>query len=421
MRILESRGGVIPGNYDPVNLAVSYYFVMLCVYTSFNSILPGIVMIAAQMLFYALTLNAWSNITRSLNYRHIAFIFLATIVFIVSFFFAKDENVFGQVGLTLIRWCIPLFFLGAAIRNVDDLEEKIKVASILILGFTYISIFVTKSSGNVVEAYSQDVGYQSSIPFVIFLSDYLIKRKIGDLIGAVLAFFAVLMGGARGPLLCIAIAFFMLWICFGKFDGKSSVVSFVVLVVFSILALVFYQDVLLMLISLFEKFGVSTRILMGLVENSIADDSSRSTLRNFALDYAKQHILLGTGVINDRKLIYDNITITSNKTVYGYYCHNFFFENLMQFGLVPGVIICAIWLKTIFSPMRRFNPNTLIIVATVMVAAGFLPLLVSYSYTTYQYFFLLIGFAFSYKNILMRYEASLGGKTNNAQTNRLAR
>ena len=346
---------------------------------------------------------------------------MATIVFIVSFFFAKDENVFGQVGLTLIRWCIPLFFLGAAIRNVDDLEEKIKVASILILGFTYISIFVTKSSGNVVEAYSQDVGYQSSIPFVIFLSDYLIKRKIGDLIGAVLAFFAVLMGGARGPLLCIAIAFFMLWICLGKFDGKSSVVSFVVLVVFSILALVFYQDVLLMLISLFEKFGVSTRILMGLVENSIADDSSRSTLRNFALDYAKQHILLGTGVINDRKLIYDNLTINSNKTVYGYYCHNFFFENLMQFGLVPGVIICAIWLKTIFSPMRRFNPNTLIIVATVMVAAGFLPLLVSYSYTTYQYFFLLIGFAFSYKNILMRYEASLGGKTNNAQTNRLAR
>lgn len=409
MQKIESRGGIIPGNYDPVNLAVSYYFVMLCVYTSFNSILPSIVMTATQMLFYALTLNALLSIAKSLNYRHIIFILVAAIVFILSFFFAKDEDVFGRVGLTLIRWCIPLFFLGASIRNIDDLEKKLKIASVLILVFTYVSTFVTKSSGNVVEAYSQDVGYQTAIPFVVFLSDYLMKKKKGDLIGVVFAFLAVLMGGARGPLLCIAVAFFMVWICLGKFDGRNVIASFVVLVILSIFVLTFYQEILLMLIQVFEKFGISTRILTGLIGNNIADDSSRSTLRNFAIDYAKQHILLGTGIINDRKLIYDNLTINSNKTVYGYYCHNFFLENLMQFGLMPGVIICVIWLKTIISPMRRFNPGVLKTVAIAMVTAGFLPLLVSYSYITYQYFFLLIGFVFSYENILTQYRASAEG------------
>ena len=109
-------------------------------------------MTATQMLFYALTLNALLSIAKSLNYRHMIFILVAAIVFILSFFFAKDEDVFGRVGLTLIRWCIPLFFLGASIRNIDDLEKKLKIASVLILVFTYVSTFVTKSSGNVVEA-----------------------------------------------------------------------------------------------------------------------------------------------------------------------------------------------------------------------------------------------------------------------------
>lgn len=409
MQKFESRGGIIPGNYDSVNLAVSYYFVMLCVYTSFNSILPGIAMTMIQMLFYALTANAFFCMARSLNYKHIIFILLATIIFILSFFFARDEAVFGTVGLTLIRWCIPLFFLGSAIRDIDDLEKKMKIASIFILSFTYISTFVTRSSGNVVEAYSQDVGYQTLIPFVVFFSDYLVKKKKSNLIVVGLAFFAVLMGGARGPLLCVAVAFFLVWICLGKFDGKSVIASFIVLVILSVLLLYFYQNLLLILVQLFEKFGVSTRILTGLIGNNLADDSSRGTLRNFALNYAKQHVLLGTGIINDRKLIYDNLTINSNKTVYGYYCHNFFLENLMQFGLVPGMVVSAVWLKTIVAPMRRFNPEKLKTVAIAMCAAGFLPLLVSYSYITYQYFFLLIGFAFSYESILVYYKASSGG------------
>lgn len=406
MEKLESKGGIISGNYDPVNLAISYYFVMLCCYTSFNSILPGLVMSAIQFLFYVLTINAVFCVAKSLNYRHIIFMFLAIVIFIVSFLFAKDEEVFVRVGLTLVRWCIPLFFLGASIRDVDDLRRKMKIASIVILGFTYISTFVTQSSGNVIEAYSQDVGYQTVVPFVIFFSDYLIERKKMDLLGVVLSFLAVLMGGARGPLLCVAVAFFLVWICLGRFDGISIIVSFGMVIILSILILSFYQEILLTLIQIFDKFGISTRILTGLAGNNIAEDSSRSTLRSFAFNYAKQHIMFGTGIINDRKLIYDNLTINSNKTVYGYYCHNFFLENLMQFGLLPGIVVCAIWIKNICFPMRRFNPICLRVIAIVMCVAGFLPLLVSYSYITYQYFFLLIGFTFSYDNILTYYNFS---------------
>ena len=76
----------------------------------------------------------------------------------------------------------------------------------------------------------------------------------------------------------------------------------------------------------------------------------------------------------------------------------------MQFGLAPGIVICAIWVKNSVSPLRRCNPENLRIIAIIMCAAGFLPLLVSYSYITYQYFFLLAGFAFSYKNILVLHD-----------------
>ena len=404
MQVLDTKRGLLPGNYDPVNIAISYYFVMLCIYTSFASIIPGIAMTMIQMMFYMLTANAIFCIGRSLNYKHITFCFLAAIALISSLFVAKDTDVFSRVGLTLVRWCFPLFFLGAAVRDIDDLKQCMRKASAVIIALTYISTFVTKSSGNVVEAYSQDVGYQTVIPFVVFFLDYLLQRRKKDLLGVVLAFFAILMSGARGPLLCAAIGFFMAWICLGKFDTKSVIATFFALIFLSTIVIVFYQDILFALIQLFNKFGISTRVLTGLAGSNIADDSSRSMLRNFALDYAKNHILFGTGIINDRKLIYDNLTINSNKTVYGYYCHNFFLENLMQFGLAPGIVICAIWVKNIVSPLRRCNPENLRIIAIIMCAAGFLPLLVSYSYITYQYFFLLAGFAFSYKNILVLHD-----------------
>lgn len=404
MQTLKTRGGLLPGDYEPVNIAISYYCVMLCIYTSFASIIPGIAMTMIQMMFYMLTANAIFCIGRSLNYKHITFCFLAAIALIISLFVANDTDVFSRVGLTLIRWCFPLFFLGAAVRDVGDLKQCLRKASAVIITLTYISIFVTKSSGNVVEAYSQDVGYQSVIPFVVFFSDYLLQRKKKDLIGVLLAFFAILMSGARGPLLCAAIGFFMVWICLGKFDCKKVVVTLVTLILLSAVVIVLYQDILLALIQLFNKFGISTRVLTGLAGSNIAYDSSRSMLSNFALDYAKSHILFGTGIINDRKLIYDNLTINSNKTVFGYYCHNFFLENLMQFGLAPGIVICTVWVKNFVSPLRRCNPENVRIIAIVMCAAGFLPLLVSYSYITYQYFFLLAGFVFSYKNILILHD-----------------
>lgn len=401
MQILKTRRGLLPGTYDPVNIAISYYFVMLCIYTSFANIIPGIVMTTIQMMFYLLIANSIFCIERSLNFKHIIFCFLAITALIASFSIAKDTDVFIKVGVTLIRWCFPLFLLGAAVRDVDDLKHCMRKACVVIIILTYISTFITQTSDNVVKAYSHDVGYQSVISFVVFFSDYLLQRKKGDLIIAVLAFFAILMGGARGPLLCATIGFFMAWLCLGEFNKKSVIVLFFVLILLLTIVFIFYQYILFTLIQLFNNFGISVRVLNGLAENNIAVDSSRSTLWNFALDYAKNHTLIGTGIINDRKLIYDNLTINSNKTVYGYYCHNFFLENLMQFGLFPGIVICVMWVKIIFLPLRRYNPKNLRIIAIVMCAVGFLPLLVSYSYITYQYFFLLVGFALSYKNILM--------------------
>lgn len=394
------RCGLIPGNYDAVNMAVAYYMIMLCIYSSFATIIPGILMLMVQMLFYGLALNAVNQIVRSFNGKHIIFIDVACIVLICSLFTTKDFDVFGRVGITLVRWCIPLFLLGVAIRDIDDLLKKMKIAAYAVLLITYISIFVTRTSSNVIAAYSQDVGYQNAVPFVIFFMEYMTQKKKSDILGIIVSFVAVLMGGARGPLLCIGVAFFLAWVFLADFDGKSVIVMFVMLMVLFVFAFLFYKDILYVLIGIFEKFGISTRVLSGLISNEIADDASRSTLRNFALEYAKQHPIVGTGIINDRKMIYDNLTINSNKTVYGYYCHNFFLENLMQFGLIPGIIICVSWVKMFLKPMLRRNDENVRICAIVMCTLGFVPLLVSYSYITYQYFFLLAGFGFSYKNIM---------------------
>ncbi len=394
------RCGIVSGSYDAVNIAIAYYMVILCIYSSFEKVLPGIIMTGIQLIFYGLVVNALKWIVRSLNVKHVYFIFIFIVIFIVSLFIAKDIDVFREVGLTLMRGGIPLFFLGASVRDCEDLLSKLRRTSWTVLLIIYVSTFVTKSSGNILDAYSQDVGYQVVMPFVLFFADYMVKKRKLDLIGMLLSIIGVLMGGARGPLLCIVIAFFVTWLLFGNFEGKNALVTVGALAVGSVLFFVFYEDILNILMNFFEEFGISTRLLMGLANNSLADDSSRSILRNFAIDYAVQHPVLGTGIINDRKLIYDNLTINSNKTVYGYYCHNFFLENMMQFGLIPGIVIGGIWLKIIIKPMLKFNEINIRSVAVIMCTIGFLPLMVSYSYITYQYFFLMVGFVLAYKSIL---------------------
>ena len=116
-------------------------------------------------------------------------------------------------------------------------------------------------------------------------------------------------------------------------------------------------------------------------------------MSEYAFNYATNNVIRGTGLINDRILLYNSLSVDTNKTVFGYYCHNIFLEKLMQFGLIPGILFCGAMIYVIIKQfiIRASDDDKGIMI--ILLTVGLLPLLVSYSYLSYQYYYLFIAFA----------------------------
>lgn len=378
--------------YNPVNTAIVYYVLMISVNNNFLVVIPRELWLFVELFFYILFVRAIRHIVSSIRPKHVLLISVFIIAYLVSYMFAKDTVIHYDVVLVILRWCAPLYFLGLAVNDSQNLFSLFKIVSVVTIVFSLFGIFVLGSNSAMLWAYSQDTGYQALFPFAVFGADFFGNKKKSSILVMVLSFVLMLMGGARGPLLafllCFVLEFFFL------FDHKSrNVIIYIsVIIILVLLYFIFFDIIMDFLIQTFSSLGISVRVLTGIRSGSISADSSRSQLADFAIQYIKDHPFSGTGFINDRRLIYDNLTVDSNKTVFGYYCHNFFLEICMQFGLIIGFIISVLFCRKVFKSISKKNDSHCRLLVSVLLSIGFFPLMVSYSYLTHQYFYLLFGF-----------------------------
>ena len=198
------------------------------------------------------------------------------------------------------------------------------------------------------------------------------------------------MSGSRGPLLC-AIAGAVLAYSIIKGINRRDVYSFSLLFIVYVIYSVYRIEILTWILDIFNSMNVSVRSIEMLLYDDITNDDARNKLRSIATNYILEHPILGSGFINDRVYIYSNYVMNKTATVYGSYCHNFFLEILMQFGLLPGIIIITIFIKKIVFTFKYAISQTereyLIVITTI----GIFPLLVSRSWITFHLFYMVLG------------------------------
>ena len=255
-----------------------------------------------------------------------------------------------------------------------------------------LSIFVFKSNSILDSAYSQDMGYEALVPFVIFTGILLKKRTAYNIFGMIASIIFVVMSGARGPLLCLLLSCLVLFLIYAQMDIKKLLAVAVIGGFCAVIVFINYQAIMQWLISVFDSFGVSTRILYGLLNKDLSDDVMRGRLRSFAWEYVKNHVIGGTGFVNDRQLIYESLLVGVAQGASGTYVHNFFLELMMQFGLVPGLFMSVLFsTKLIKSFSRQYSFNTKLFLS-MLLSIAFWPLMISRSYLSVAYFYLLSGF-----------------------------
>lgn len=400
------------------NIAIAYYFIMISVNSNFRVFIPNGVWFAIELVFYILLLFSLKSIYKSFNKYHCFVVILFLLVYLPSFIFTSNKEVHYSFLDFLVRWGLPLFLLGLSVNNYNDLFNKMKGVSVLYCIFAVIGIFLLRTNASVVDSYSQNTGYQSLLPFAVFGVNFFCFKKKHSIFFIILSFAIMLIGGARGPLLAFLLCFFVEFLFLTKFSIKKITGCFALIFVILFFYEFFYEEFLNNLILVFTNGGLSTRILEGLKLGTISTDSARNQLSAFSVSYSVDHLFFGTGFINDRIILFNNLTVDTNKTVFGYYSHNILLEMCMQFGLVAGLLVFLIFAIIVIWQFRIKSTSQEKGLFVVFLSVGLFPLFVSYSYISYQYFYLLIGFLltrfYRSKRITFKGKPSLNGDVRNS-------
>lgn len=278
---------------------------------------------------------------------------------------------------------IPMYFIGLGYDHIK-FKSAIYYTSMLGVFFTFIYQIYVLNSGR--ELLSDNMGAAYNVlPSLLYLVYWAFeKKKIVYWVIAVISLPIIFIFGTRGPMLACAV-FLAFELFFKVFFNKSLLIKILFVGAgIAVLWLLFFSDTLVQLAQFlsekFEDYGFSTRIFDFFLEGDIAHSSGRDEIYNSAINAIFQSPAFGYGVMGDR--------VVTNAV----YVHNIVLEFWCQFGLVFGTLLLSV---VIIIPIRalcleRQNPSVFyfILMLTCMV---FTKLMLSASYITEMYLFLLLG------------------------------
>jgi hypothetical protein len=251
-------------------------------------------------------------------------------------------------------------------------------------------------------SYDQEAGYLCATSAIVFWIRYLTKQDYFCLLLLPLSILFILLSGSRGPLLTVSLGLLLSFFISKKIKVRYLIPLFVYFVLISILWFLLKDFILQYLIDFAEDNGLSTRTLEKLSSNEMSVDDSREKLKYLALSYLVENFPLGSGIFNDRLYIFTEYyaSVSTKVDIFGSYCHNYFIELMMQFGLIVGALI-GLYTLFIFGKniLNKESHVKCRLAMALFLTIGFFPLFVSRSYLTFPFFYLLLGYCFSYKQV----------------------
>ena len=183
----------------------------------------------------------------------------------------------------------------------------------------------------------------------------LLWNKCYSLCAFLLMFLVNVLCGARGAILCVAIALLLIF-CFQ--DNKKKILWIVLLFLIGSLCFVHYETILNNVLQLFPGSRTLQRMAGEYIINTTT--SVRSIMYNLLLTNFLEHPLTINGFFSDRVFLAQHFPVDSTVGIYGTYAHNFVLEVLYQFGIFGIPFILWFFWRTLnltFILSRCDNPS----------------------------------------------------------------
>lgn len=368
-----------------------YVAIMLNIaYDSYSSIVYAIIgrnnatrgiLIAVTVLIYVL---AFANMKQKELFKMLEVYAIAAVFFGIQYM-AYPENfkyvkVIIQEFAGIIPFCILLFYGD---RNKLS-KALLNAAYIIMLSNVFEPII--KFTLNMDHGY-MIYGFRYIPASLIFTQAAIETKKVQYWFFAILTLLETLAFGNRSTLL-VYLLFIALYVVFVA-DIKKKLKYFLgVGFGWLIVTIISVPKLIQKLADIFQRFGLSSRTLMMMINNEYTKDNGRDIVWEKALEYIKDKPWLGYGVGSDRRL-----PLASWNTEQ--YVHSIVFEMMLDFGVVIFIAICISLLVIILIRLLGNNPAQYKLLVIFFVSSSIPKLCVSGSFWGEPYFWYMLAILFS--------------------------
>lgn len=311
-------------------------------------------------------------IIRNLRKKTIFLIIFTSTLFLVNYLMIGDNEIFVNVVRRFFLTVFPVLIVAISIHKYDVLLDQLMVVSKVILPFAIILFF---TSINQSYDYRMGLSYSLQLPTIMMFYSYYKTKEISNIIFAFTGILIIIMLGARGPLLGIAL--FVILLLLKSFNMNRNAATYLLFVLCLLLLIASSNFIFESLLNLSQTYGFRSRTLF-LLANDVLHDSGRSRIYRVIIEE----------ILNNPFKIHG---ITSEYAFTGgFYAHNFILELLFDFGIFFGGIAVSFIIyrafKTIYYFLKRGDANDIAIF--ILFSNSFLSALVSGSIWGSVYFWL---------------------------------
>ncbi len=289
--------------------------------------------------------------------------FLALCLFTSLLFPNNSEYLWPEALKFTIPMVISTILCLWAIGDVELCDKCMYRVSWAVVWLTLLYVANLLRGTFSFEQYDMSFSYALLLPSLVLYA----KKTWFSVPAAFFLIFVVLAIGSRG----VVVAFF-LYILYDAFFYDHRV----------LIPLGIIMGLVIIMIPIFmaflNDFGISSRTIELLLSGEGGNLSDRDILYAKAWDALQQSPVFGLGVYGDRPL------------TGGFYCHNFFLEVCVHFGLFFGPVILLIISGLFLYVWKKLNRKNRAILVKYF-CAGFVPMMVSGSYLNENNFGIFAG------------------------------
>lgn len=277
--------------------------------------------------------------------------------------------------------CVPLFYIGF-LWDAEKLMKPIFYFScaMIVYRFYHDIFYVDDFIGTLDGGGHQAAMWQAytTLPYVLYVWWYSLRKiNIVPSFFSVLGLFLIISYGNRGSLVSLTTFVTMFLLFFKRYKRKWLAYSLIVII--ASLIIWFSTEIVLAINFFVEDLGMSTRVLDKLLDSDLLNSDDRDIL----IDQLRQPMsnmgFFGYGLYGSFPII-------------GIYPHKIHYDLWISFGYAIGT---AIMIALAYIGIRAFLKSKSDIekqLLLLFLILGIEPLLFSFSFTIWPYFFMYIGY-----------------------------